>query len=109
MQNLVDLLYREEEREMLPLCAAEGIGVIPWSPQARGRLTRDWGIASTRSETDEALTMLFAKTEEADREVVDRRGRHGAGNFARPGGAGLAVVEVRYCCPNRGCNEAVAA
>jgi 1-deoxyxylulose-5-phosphate synthase len=72
MQNLVNLLYREEEREMLPLCAAEGIGVIPWSPQARGRLTRDWSIASTRSETDESLTRLFAKTEEADRKVVDR-------------------------------------
>jgi len=43
MQNLVNLLYREEEREMLPLCAAEGIGVIPWSPQARGKLTRDCG------------------------------------------------------------------
>src|SRR5207344_1272049 len=42
MQNLVNLLYREEEREMLPLCAAEGIGVIPWSPQARGKLSRDW-------------------------------------------------------------------
>ena len=42
MQNYVNLLYREEEREMLPLCAAEGIGVIPWSPLARGRLTRDW-------------------------------------------------------------------
>jgi 1-deoxyxylulose-5-phosphate synthase len=72
MQNLVNLLYREEEREMLPLCAAEGIGVIPWSPQARGRLTRDWSVASTRSETDEAMTRLFAKTEEADRKVVDR-------------------------------------
>jgi aryl-alcohol dehydrogenase-like predicted oxidoreductase len=48
MQNLVNLLYREEEREMLPLCAAEGIGVIPWSPQARGRLTRDWSVTSTR-------------------------------------------------------------
>ena len=56
MQNLVNLLYREEEREMLPLCAAEGIGVIPWSPQARGRLTRDWSITSTRSETDESVT-----------------------------------------------------
>ena len=44
MQNHVNLLYREEEREMLPLCAAEGIGVIPWSPLARGRLTRPWGI-----------------------------------------------------------------
>src|ERR1700744_4737209 len=62
MQNLVNLLYREEEREMLPLCAAEGIGVIPWSPQARGRLTRDWSIRSTRSETDDAQTRLFAKT-----------------------------------------------
>jgi aryl-alcohol dehydrogenase-like predicted oxidoreductase len=72
MQNLVNLLYREEEREMLPLCAAEGIGVIPWSPQARGRLTRDWSITSTRSETDEAMTRLFARTEEADRRVVDR-------------------------------------
>ena len=72
MQNLVNLLYREEEREMLPLCAAEGIGVIPWSPQARGRLTRDWGITSTRSETDESVTRLFARTAEADRKVADR-------------------------------------
>jgi aryl-alcohol dehydrogenase-like predicted oxidoreductase len=72
MQNLVNLLYREEEREMLPLCGAEGIGVIPWSPQARGRLARDWSISSTRSETDEAQTRLFAKTVEADRKVVDR-------------------------------------
>src|SRR6202046_477177 len=68
MQNLVNLLYREEEREMLPLCAAEGIGVIPWSPQARGRLTRDWNISSTRSETDESVTRLFGKTAEADAE-----------------------------------------
>ena len=55
MQNLVNLLYREEEREMLPLCAAEGIGVIPWSPQARGRLTRDWDYTSIRTETDDAF------------------------------------------------------
>jgi 1-deoxyxylulose-5-phosphate synthase len=72
MQNMVNLLYREEEREMLPLCAAEGIGVIPWSPQARGKLTRDWEYKSIRTETDDALTRLFAKTEEADRRVVDR-------------------------------------
>jgi aryl-alcohol dehydrogenase-like predicted oxidoreductase len=72
MQNLVNLLYREEEREMLPLCAAEGIGVIPWSPQARGKLTRDWDYTSIRTETDEAMTRLFAKTQEADRKVVDR-------------------------------------
>jgi aryl-alcohol dehydrogenase-like predicted oxidoreductase len=72
MQNLVNLLYREEEREMLPLCAAEGVGVIPWSPQARGRLTRDWSITSTRSETDESVGRLFAKSADADRRVVDR-------------------------------------
>src|SRR3954471_11120213 len=72
MQNLVNLLYREEEREMLPLCAAEGIGVIPWSPQARGRLTRDWDYTSIRTETDEAFGRLFAKTEDADRKVVGR-------------------------------------
>jgi aryl-alcohol dehydrogenase-like predicted oxidoreductase len=72
MQNLVNLLYREEEREMLPLCAAERIGVIPWSPQARGRLTRDWNATSIRSETDEAMTRLFAKSDDADKKVVDR-------------------------------------
>jgi aryl-alcohol dehydrogenase-like predicted oxidoreductase len=57
---------------MLPLCSAEGIGVIPWSPQARGKLTRDWNYTSIRTETDEAFTRLFAKTEDADRKVVDR-------------------------------------
>jgi 1-deoxyxylulose-5-phosphate synthase len=72
MQNLVNLLYREEEREMLPLCAAEGIGVIPWSPQARGKLSRDWDYTSTRTETDDAMTRLFSKTQEADKKVVDR-------------------------------------
>lgn len=72
MQNYVNLLYREEEREMLPLCAAEGIGVIPWSPQARGHLTRDRDVTSTRSETDEATTRLFTKFADADRMVVDR-------------------------------------
>jgi 1-deoxyxylulose-5-phosphate synthase len=70
----VNLLYREEEREMLPLCLAEGIGVIPWSPQARGKLSRDWAYSSLRTETDEAMTRLFAKTEEADRKVADRVG-----------------------------------
>ena len=72
MQNLVNLLYREEEREMLPLCAAEGIGVIPWSPQARGKLSRDWDYSSIRTETDEAFGRLFAKTGEADKKVADR-------------------------------------
>jgi 1-deoxyxylulose-5-phosphate synthase len=73
MQNLVNLMYREEEREMLPLCADQGIGVIPWSPQARGRLTRDWDYKSIRTETDEAYGRMFRNTtEEADKRVVDR-------------------------------------
>src|SRR6516165_3333950 len=72
MQNLVNLIYREEEREILPLCKAEGIGVIPWSPQARGKLSRDWDYTSIRTETDEAFGRLFAKTDEADRKVADR-------------------------------------
>ena len=71
MQPYVNLLYREEEREMLPLCAAEGIGVIPWSPLARGRLTRDWDAASARAETDEFGRGLYAKTADADRRVVE--------------------------------------
>jgi 1-deoxyxylulose-5-phosphate synthase len=71
MQNYVNLLYREEEREMLPLCRAEGIGVIPWSPMARGRLTRDWDATSARLETDEFGRTLYAKTGDADRKVVD--------------------------------------
>lgn len=56
---------------MLPLCRAEGIGVIPWSPLARGRLTRDWSDASARSESDGFGRSLYAKTAEADRKVVD--------------------------------------
>ncbi|MCC2981560.1 aldo/keto reductase [Sphingomonas sp. IC4-52] len=71
MQNYLNLLYREEEREMLPLCEAEGIGVIPWSPLARGRLTRDWGESTNRSETDKFGQTLYAHTADADRKVVE--------------------------------------
>ncbi len=72
MQNHLNLLYREEEREMLPLCKEEKIGVIPWSPMARGKLTRDWEEGTARSETDEFGKMLYAATVEADRKVVER-------------------------------------
>ena len=59
MQNHYNLLQREEEREMLPLCADQEIGVIPWSPLARGRLTRDWDSSTARSETDEFGRTLY--------------------------------------------------
>jgi aryl-alcohol dehydrogenase-like predicted oxidoreductase len=74
MQNHYNLIYREEEREMMPLCAAEGVGVIPWSPLARGRLTRDWNEATTRSETDEFGKTLYTATTESDRKVIERVG-----------------------------------
>ncbi len=60
MQNHLNLLNREEEREMLPLCDDEGIGVIPWSPLARGRLTRDWQASTARSKTDEFGRTLYS-------------------------------------------------
>ncbi|MBK3573269.1 aldo/keto reductase [Streptomyces sp. MBT65] len=68
MQNHYNLLYREEEREMLPLCADQGVGVLPWSPLARGRLTRDWGTTTERSSTDNFGNRLY---QEGDRAIVE--------------------------------------
>jgi len=76
MQNHYNLLYREEEREMIPLCRAEGIGIIPWSPLARGRLTRPWqGESTRRFETDLFGKTMYSRTEAADQQVVDRLGQ----------------------------------
>ncbi len=72
MQNYVNLLYREEEREMIPLCQDMGVAVIPWSPMARGRLTRDWDESTARTETDEYGKTLYAGTGDADRKIVER-------------------------------------
>jgi aryl-alcohol dehydrogenase-like predicted oxidoreductase len=71
MQSHLNLLYREEEREMLPLCQAQGVGVITFSPLARGRLARAWTDTSTRSETDAVTKRFYGATEEADRKVVE--------------------------------------
>jgi aryl-alcohol dehydrogenase-like predicted oxidoreductase len=71
MQNHLNLLNREEEREMLPLCLDQGVGVIPWSPLARGRLTRDWDEKTERSETDQFGKMLYASTATNDRAIVE--------------------------------------
>nr|WP_119612174.1 aldo/keto reductase [Streptomyces acidiscabies] len=68
MQNHYNLIDREEEREMLPLCADQGVGVIPWSPLARGRLTRDWDAATDRSATDNFGATLY---QEGDRAIVE--------------------------------------
>jgi aryl-alcohol dehydrogenase-like predicted oxidoreductase len=75
MQNHYNLLYREEEREMMGLCQSEGVAVIPWSPLARGRLTRAWKAEiTTRTETDAFGKTLYSRTEDADHAVVDRLG-----------------------------------
>ena len=75
MQNHYNLLYREEEREMMGLCRAEGIGVIPWSPLARGRLTRPWQSEPThRLQTDKFGASMYSQTETADRTVIERLG-----------------------------------
>ncbi len=71
MQNHYNLLNREEEREMMPLCQAERIGVLPWSPLARGRLTRGWNESSNRLETDEFGKTLYTGTEDSDRRIVE--------------------------------------
>ena len=78
MQDHYNLIYREEEREMLPLCLDQGVGVIPWSPLARGRLTRPWDTSTSRTETDEFGGSLY-RDEDADvvakvLEVGQRRG-----------------------------------
>ena len=70
MQDHINLLYREEEREMLPLCAEEGIGVIPWSPLARGRLTRPVGEETVRSQSDPMNKGLYEAAMAGDREII---------------------------------------
>ncbi|MBD8847273.1 aldo/keto reductase [Priestia megaterium] len=72
MQNHLNLIYREEEREMLPLCREEKIGVTPYSPLASGRLVRDWSETTLRSETDQAQKSKYDATADADRLVVER-------------------------------------
>jgi 1-deoxyxylulose-5-phosphate synthase len=72
MQNHVNLLNREEEREMLPLCADQKIAVMPWSPLARGRLTRAWDQTSERQQSDEFGKTLYVQSEESDRKIVEQ-------------------------------------
>jgi 1-deoxyxylulose-5-phosphate synthase len=92
MQNHYNLLYREEEREMIGLCLDQGIGVIPWSPLARGRLARPWGSEATaRLETDVFGKTMYARTEEADHKVVDR-----VGEIAEKRGVTRAAVALAW-------------
>jgi aryl-alcohol dehydrogenase-like predicted oxidoreductase len=96
MQNYVNLLYREEEREMLPLCQEEGIGVIPWSPLARGRLTRPWGEVTKRAELDEFGRTLYGVMESADQGVVER-----VAQVAHKRGVPMAQVALAWVLQKR--------
>ena len=91
MQDHYNLLHREEEREMLPLCAAEGIGVLPWSPLARGRLTRDGDESSERTRADEFGKTLYTANVEADRRVIER-----VAEIAKRRGAARATVALAW-------------
>ncbi|MFO1126834.1 MAG: aldo/keto reductase [Rhodospirillales bacterium] len=92
MQDHYNLIHREEEREMLPLCAAEGIGVLPWSPLARGRLTRDWGESTRRSDTDVVGKTLYTETTAA----ADRRIVAGVAEIAAGRGVPRAQVALAW-------------
>ena len=91
MQNFVNLIYREEEREMLPLCKTEGIGIIPWSPLARGRLARPWDSTTNRSEKDAFGRKIYGSTSDADRAIVDK-----VATLATQRGVSMAQVALAW-------------
>lgn len=93
MQNFHNLLYREEEREMIPYCQYSGVGLIPWSPLARGVLTRPWGErTTTREKSDNALKNLIrSKETEIDKAIVDR-----VEEIAKKRGVSMACIATAW-------------
>lgn len=74
MQNHYNLIYREDERELIPLCKEEGVGLTPYSPLAGGRLAREWGASTLRYETDEVAKRKYDSTKDVDKAIIDRVG-----------------------------------
>jgi aryl-alcohol dehydrogenase-like predicted oxidoreductase len=107
MQNFYNLLYREEEREMIPYCDFAGIGIIPWSPVARGVLARPWGAAqkTLRGESDRSIkSLIWSQETEIDKVITDR-----VEEIARKHGVPMAQVAAAWtmkkgCCPIMGLN-----
>jgi aryl-alcohol dehydrogenase-like predicted oxidoreductase len=97
MQDHLNLLHREEEREMLPLCLDQGIAVVPWSPLARGRLTRDWDDVSERSKTDAFGSTLYTQAVDADKKIVEEVAR-----IAKARGVPRAQVALAWVAQKRG-------
>jgi aryl-alcohol dehydrogenase-like predicted oxidoreductase len=96
MQNHLNLMYREEEREMLPLCIEEGIGVIPWSPLARGRLARPWGEVTKRTESDPFAATLYQAHVKDDEKI-----NAAVGEIAKAKGATMAQVALAWVMQKR--------
>jgi 1-deoxyxylulose-5-phosphate synthase len=97
MQDHINLLMREEEREMLPLCLDQGIAVMPWSPMARGRLTRPWNETSSRQETDEFGKKLYTQFPDSDRQIIDA-----VGTIAAARGVPRAQVALAWVLQKKG-------
>ena len=94
MQNYYNLIYREEEREMIPYCADTGVGCIPWSPIARGALARPWGDRTTKREKSDNFlhTLVRSRDNEVDKAIVDR-----LEEVAKKRGVGMATVATAWC------------
>ena len=96
MQDHLNLMYREEEREMLPLCIEEGIGVIPWSPLARGRLARPWGEVTKRSGTDPFGNQIYDANAKDDEKI-----NNAVAEIAKAKGATMAQVALAWVMQKR--------
>ncbi|MNN17373.1 L-glyceraldehyde 3-phosphate reductase [compost metagenome] len=97
MQNYLNLIYREEEREMIPLCLDQGVGLMPWSPMARGRLTRPHGQQTERTRTDISGRSFYEKTEVEDGRVIDV-----VEQIARERGVPMAQVALAWVLGKQG-------
>ena len=106
MQNYYNLLYREEEREMLPYCRATGVGCIPWSPIARGTLARPWqsdnGEPTLRATHDATLKGLMKGDNKADKAIVTA-----VEEIAKARGLPMAVIATAWCLSKEGVNPIV--
>ncbi|HEY6918362.1 MAG TPA: aldo/keto reductase [Tabrizicola sp.] len=91
MQNQINLIYREEEREMIPLCLDQGVGLIPWSPIARGHLARPPGVRTARTETDAYGRMMYERSEAADAQVI-----RAVAEVAESAGRSMAQVALAW-------------
>ena len=104
MQNYYNLLYREEEREMIPYCQATGVGLVPWSPIARGVLTRPWTERSTKREESDAMlkNLIRSKESDVDKTIVDR-----VQEVSQKKGVSMAQVAIAWCLSKKNVNPIV--